>query len=469
MSKKKHKKKQCDSLDKLKWYRKAQESASKLALNAGADKKRGYGFFEKPRQINYQHTLILLGLLAFSAFSTVAGAPDLSNRRKLDAEKNFHNDESENFQCLANHNLTASVGENFSQFKPAPTSPKQHLTTSIFSSYIFPSAKASVVYDAAYLAQSKIMIVDALLNLSKKKNIACKINSLFEKANTNFKLYVGHDDEGSGEPGSYNPELNFVILKSSSVRSPVFEGMLNHELHHAFVCYQNIARERVFYLQDRETGLYQKGPAPIPCEAGFPKGQFDCSEFKAVWARGYQKIHKIMAILERYKDDNYFHTDLSKNDEVLLDNYLKVIGSYKPLLSEMLIPESKAKEFYAFDPTGKNILIRYENGVEQHISEIKKQADNYIAYIFTSVHENMRPLTDLLDMINRYKDKEKDLQILERDAVIHQLYERTPELMEFLFEGINRFHQKRSAKSYQDCTGYSENDSQQASFKHRLS
>ena len=469
MSKKKNKKNQCSNLDQLKSYRKNQEIASKLALTARLNKKCSSLFFKRPVQINHQYMLILIGLLAFSVFSSVATASELNNRRRTDAEKNFHDIENDDYQYPVKYGSAASVSRNSSQVKPAFALPKQHFTASMFGSYIFPSAKSSVAYNAAFLTESKTIIKDALMNLMMKKNIACKINSLFEKENANFRLYIGHDDEMS-YPGAYNTTMNFIILKGSSLRNPGVESLINHELHHAFVCYQNIQRKRVLYLQDRETKLYQEGPVPIPCEAGFPKGQFDCNEFKTVWSRGYQKIHKIMSILERYDDDNYFYNFLSKNDKVLLDSYLALIENYDPVYIELIIPSSANREMESTYHTYKDIVFTDEDGVERQIREIKKHGDSYIAYVFTSLQVNARPLTDLLNMIERYKDKEEDVQIIERDAVIHQLYELTPELMEFLFEGINKFHQKRSSHSYQICTGYSEyGDTQQPSFKPGLS
>lgn len=294
----------------------------------------------------------------------------------------------------------------------------------------------------------------AIKRLANDDEIYCKLKSIFE--NPTFKFVICAEDElGRTTPAIYNPPSNTIRLKITALKSSALLSVLRHEIHHAFVRFQNIKMNRLFYMADTEKWQYSS----LPCE---PSGKtVDCQILDFI-NPGFKRIEGLLKILDEGPSN--------AAEKELLNRYLNASKNYKSVALEATLSESKIKALQAkglidesleiIDPMGELFEAGQEtNGIKRYIISIERRNGQYIAKSLTTSEKSWphkqtvlkAPLLDVACYCSAYKDENPADKIKEHDAVIHQYLEPYPELYDLLFPGLREFHQQRSDESYQQC------------------
>jgi hypothetical protein len=335
------------------------------------------------------------------------------------------------------------------------------LSDSMLRERIVLSDYAKKVYNDSYstFESDRAFIVKSLQDLaSKNQRMNCKLQTVFnDNPDLKIRLTTREDPEATAKEtirGMFKYHLNTIMLYVTDIYDTAFSSYLYHEIHHAFVNYENRKNKYLFFTNDKRIWT----PMALPCFNN-KDGSANCEMISKVLNHGLQNIEALLSFF------NHPTASLNKEQASYKQQYLRLIkNNYKPLcmrdrIEASLIAEIKRQKLVDNDfniITKSGYIRRTDPDLNiKHLYIYKLESINneiYGLYGASNPEEpDKAPLMDLLYVIERYKNIEQDKKIMEYDAIIHQLYEEYPDLLDHLFPGFNQFHFQRAGNVYQQC------------------
>ncbi len=339
---------------------------------------------------------------------------------------------------------------------PTPQIKQQVLPAELLASKISVSKYALQDYKkmSRTAEQDKQYVIEVLQNISKtNRRIYCKLRTLFEHS-PNFSIRITtHKDPDLKTPGAiatFARRINTILIFTNQILNPSFSDIIIHEAHHGFVYYGNSKNPNKFFETDNKVWSVLS----VPCTAN-KDGTSDCREIAELVNQGTRKVGPLMDFID--------HPETLDSKQVLAyKKYLDLSKDYKPVIVDQIIPPSTIdrlkkqklldKRLKILDP-GYLLLPYHDNNLKAYVTNIRYINGEYIGTAQTCLELNnpRAPCLDMLFLFSQYGNLDSSNLLKERDAVIHQLFSKHPELMDFLFPGLEEAHFKRTGKETELC------------------
>jgi len=305
--------------------------------------------------------------------------------------------------------------------------------------------------------QDRDKLTQAISMLAKDKDLYCKLSSIFEEANTGFKLEICVPDElPVGILAMYKWETNTLLIPIElfSRTESFLSSAILHELHHPFVNHQNRKMGRQFFIPERK----KDHSISTPCNPDLATETLDCKEIIRLQQAGSKNVDEMLVILTTQE------IHLNSDQKKLLAKYKLAVEGYKPIIENRSYPKSKlivhqkngdVDEQLKFKDPRKGISFS-DHGFTRFFYSMEFLSEDYVtAYVQNSKTDDYlkAPLHDFKFYLKMgiFENETLGRRIKETDAIIHQIFGRYPRLIDFLYEGLREYHAARSDVTYQRC------------------